>query len=132
MKLILKENPREWQKFTWVMVLAIGLLCCVSYFRHVLSPVGAVSIAGTAALAGLACLVYPRPFRSFYRFGMTVSFHVGQCMGKVLLTVFFVLAVTPLGLFLRLMGKDLLQLKKPNTNSYWQPARPNPHFDRMF
>jgi len=41
--------------------------------------------------------------------------------------------LTPLGLFLRLVGKDLLQLRKhPNDQTWWQPAKNNREFDRMF
>jgi hypothetical protein len=63
---------------------------------------------------------------------MTVSFHIGQVVGKVLLTVFFFLFLTPLGLLLRLMDKDMLQLRRSPAKTWWQPARNNRDFDRMF
>jgi len=33
--------------------------------------------------------------------------------------IVFFLVVTPTGLIMRLLGKDLLNLKKNNKNSYW-------------
>jgi hypothetical protein len=63
---------------------------------------------------------------------MTVSFHIGQVMGRILLTVLFVIVVTPMGLLLRLFGKDLLQLKRRPTTSYWRAAKNANQFDRMF
>ncbi len=54
-------------------------------------------------------------------------------MGKVLLSLFFFIVVTPMGLLLRLLGKDLLQLKRTaETKTYWQKAKNNRDFDRMF
>jgi hypothetical protein len=64
---------------------------------------------------------------------MTVGFHVGQVVGKVILGVLFVLVVTPLGMVLRLAGKDLLRLRRdPKVASHWQPARPASQLDRQF
>ena len=64
---------------------------------------------------------------------MRFSFQIGQVMGKVLLTVFFFALVTPMGLLLRLLGKDLLRLKrKPDQATYWQKAKGSREFDRMF
>ena len=64
---------------------------------------------------------------------MTVSFQIGQMMGRILLTALFLLVVTPMGLLLRLLGKDLLQLKRPaKAESYWRAAKTANQFDRMF
>ena len=64
---------------------------------------------------------------------MTLSFQVGQIIGRILLTLFFFLLVTPMGLMLRLLGKDLLRLKRtPDAKTYWRKAKDNRDFDRMF
>ena len=64
---------------------------------------------------------------------MTVSFYIGQIVSRVLLTVLFLLVVTPLGLLLRLFGKDLLHLKrKPASESYWQPVNRPQNLNRQF
>lgn len=86
-----------------------------------------------AILTVIIAAIRPRWFRGFYRGGMTISFHIGQTIGKILLILFFFLFVTPLGLLLRLFGKDLLLIKKnPEGKTYWHPARNNREFDRMF
>jgi hypothetical protein len=127
MQLKLKDNPREWLKFTAVMALLVIVLSFLLY-----RPVFPIVLA-IAVLALIACAVRPRWFRGFYRGGMTVSFHIGQVMGKILLTILFLLAVTPMGLLLRMLGKDLLQLKRPSSaSSYWRAAKTSNQFDRMF
>ena len=127
MRLKLKESPREWLKFTAVMALLVSVLSFLLY-RRVFPIVLGVSLA-----ALVVCALRPRWFRGFYRGGMTVSFHIGQVMGRILLTVFFLIVVTPMGLLLRLFGKDLLQLKRPvDANTYWRQAKTSDEFDRMF
>ena len=133
MKPVLKEDPREWQKFTLVASVAVAVLSSVLTLRRILPLLGLLTILLFLATVLVACLLRPAWFRGFYRGGMFVSFHVGQFMGKVFLVVLFLAVVTPLGFFLRLTGKDLLRLKRqPRTSSYWQPARsPNP-LDKLF
>jgi hypothetical protein len=54
-------------------------------------------------------------------------------MGAVMLTLFFLLLLTPLGLILRITGKDPLQLKRPRSaRTYWHPSRAGSAFDRLF
>jgi hypothetical protein len=129
----LKDDPREWQKFTLVIATVLCALGYGLYRRHaILKGTLAIEVV-IVGIFLLGCAVKPHWFRGFYRAGMTVSFHVGQLMGKVMLTIFFLVVLTPLGWFLRLLGKDLLRLKRdPSAATYWQPAKPNQQFDRLF
>jgi len=87
-------------------------------------PRNAFGVIGLLALVLFGCALRPKWFRGFYRAGMTISFHVGQAIGVVLLTFFFLVVLTPIGLALRLLGKDLLRLKRrPGARSYWLSAR---------
>ena len=133
MKLKLKEEPREWLKFTGVMALAGAIVAFALHRRHVVSREIFFGVLSSLAVVLAICAVRPRWFRGFYRAGMTASWHVGQVMGRVLLTILFLLLVTPLGLLLRLMGKDLVELKRrPDAASYWRVARKPGPLDRMF
>jgi O-antigen/teichoic acid export membrane protein len=129
----LKENPREWLKFTVVMAAMGMALAALLWRRHLLGGAGFATVAVVLVLVVLACAVRPRWFRGFYRAGMTASFHVGQVMGRILLSAIFIFVVTPLGWLLRLTGKDLLQLRRnPNTVTYWRKARPPGPLERQF
>jgi hypothetical protein len=132
MKLKLKEEPREWQKFT--LALAV-LICFLSYLlsRRGVRPLEFWTVVQLCALALLVSLARPRWFRGFYRAGMTVSFFVGQRMGQLLLMLIFLGIVTPMGWLLRALRKDLLQLKRgPACDSYWRPGKRSVHLDRQF
>ena len=129
----LKEQPIEWIKFTAVIGLVVNVVLWLLWWREGLSITFPVIAAAAALLAVFIAILRPYWFRGFYRSGMNVSFQIGQVIGKVLLTLFFFIFVTPLGLLLRLLGKDLLLLKKmPDEKTYWHPAKKNREFDRMF
>ena len=129
----LKENPKEWWKFTAVMALALAIVSALLQRRKIISREMLFGVIGLLALALLCCALRPKWFRGFYRAGMTISFHLGQVIGVVLLTVFFLVVLTPIGLVLRLLGKDLLRLKRPpGAQTYWLSARPTHQFDRQF
>ena len=133
MRLKLSENPGEWRKFVWSCGAAATLFTALGWWRGRVSP----SVVGGVALVAmvLACVAWWRPawFRGFYRGGRTVSHWMGRIVGTVLLTVLFVLVLVPLGLALRIAGKDPLRLRRePGNTSYWREARPPGSFERMF
>lgn len=49
------------------------------------------------------------------KFGILLGFIVSP----FIMAIIFFLVVTPIGLFMRLLGKDLINLKKHNLKSYW-------------
>ena len=50
-----------------------------------------------------------------FKFGM----FLGNFIAPIVMGIVFFLVVTPTALIMRLLGKDLLNLKKNNKNSYW-------------
>ncbi len=133
MKLTLKEEPKEWVKFTAVMAATAGLVAWLLQRRGVFGQETFSGILVSLAAAILIGALRPRWLRGFSRRGMTVSWQLGRFLGRVWLTVFFLVVLTPLGLLLRALGKDLLQLKRPRgASSYWQKAKPPGPFDRQF
>lgn len=129
----LSEKPLEWIKFTAVIGGAVNGVLGLLWRKGVVPALTCWLAVAVALTAIVVAMIRPRWFRGFYRRGMTFSFQIGQIIGKVLLTGFFFIIVTPLGLLLRLLGKDLLRLKRaPEKNTYWHKAKDNRDFDRMF
>jgi len=44
---------------------------------------------------------------------------LGTIISPFLMGIIFFLIVTPIGLFMKILGKDLINLKKKNLKSYW-------------
>jgi len=124
MRLRLKEDPREWRNFTLLCCAFAVLLSGIAYFGGQLSANHWGIVAGAAAVVAILAVLRPRVFRGWHRFAMTVSFHIGQVMGKVILSAFYLFVLTPLGLILRVAGKELLEMRiDRRRESYWKPAR---------
>ena len=51
----------------------------------------------------------------WFKFGILL----GNFISPIVMGLVFFLVVTPTGLFMRFIGKDLLNLKKKNVKSYW-------------
>ena len=51
----------------------------------------------------------------WYKFGILL----GNVVGPIVMGIIFFLIVTPTSIIMKLLGKDLLNLKKNNNNSYW-------------
>ena len=45
---------------------------------------------------------------------------LGKIVSPVVMAVIYFGVVTPIGIIMRILGKDILKLKKNNHNSYWQ------------
>jgi hypothetical protein len=133
MKPKLKEDPREWRKFAWAALAVLAIVAMVLWRRGALSLEGFLSVAGAVLLLAVGAALRPQSVRPVYRVAMTAGFYLGQVMGRLLLTLAFILVVTPLGVMLRIAGKDLLRLRRDRRSaSYWQPACFTSHFDRQF
>ena len=53
--------------------------------------------------------------RLWFKFGLML----GKIVSPIVLGIVFFLVVTPTGIIMRLIGKDLLNLKRKNYESYW-------------
>ena len=129
----LKEKPVEWLKFTLAMSVALAMLAMLLWKRRFFSEAALFAALFILVLADVLCWMRPAWFRSFYRAGMTVSFYLGQVIGRILLTAFFILVLMPLGSGLRWFGKDVLKIKKTGQrDSYWRPTGTSGRLDRQF
>jgi hypothetical protein len=45
---------------------------------------------------------------------------LGNIISPIVMGIVFFLVVTPIGIFMKMLGKDLLNLKKSNNNTYWR------------
>lgn len=76
------------------------------------------ALGGFLVLFGVA---RPKVLRYVYIFWMTFAALMGWAMSRILLTVLFYTTVTPIGLIMRWQGKDLLDVKFPDSKaSFWR------------
>ena len=67
-------------------------------------------------LLGLSNSKILNPFNKlWFKFGMIL----GRIISPIIMSIIFFLVVTPIGLIMKLLKKDLLNLKFNKTNTYW-------------
>jgi Saxitoxin biosynthesis operon protein SxtJ len=133
MRLVFKEDPKAWRKQALLTLLGLGVITVVLGWRHKLTHQVCGGVLAMLALAVVGAAVRPRWFRGYYRLSIRLGFYFSKCIGCIVLAVLFVLIVTPLGLVLRLAGKDPLQIRRPrNAATYWNPGKEFGPLDRMF
>jgi hypothetical protein len=90
----------------------------------------AASVVGAAAALTPSMLAAPN--RAWFRVGLALS----RIVSPVVIGVLFLLIVTPLGLLMRLLGRDPLRVKSAPGGSYWirrdPPGPPPESFTHQF
>lgn len=107
-----------------------GLLFSALFVAIGLGPLvhgGAIRIwsLGVAALFLVAALAYPRVLAPLNRLWLSFGLLLHKIVNPVVMGLMFFVTVTPIGLLMRLRGKDLLRLRlEPQAKSYWIERRP--------
>jgi hypothetical protein len=133
MRLRFKEDPKEWRKVTLLGLIGPAALMGILRWRGVISNSVLTAVLVLAALVALCAWARPRWFRGYYRFVTRLGFYLTQVLGRIVLVAVFFLILTPFGWFMRLLGKDFLQLKSPrDKQTFWQKTKPDGSLDNMF
>ncbi len=99
-------------------------------------PLRAQVLGGAGALLLLIGGLAPSWARPFYRGWMTLAAGLGYVNSRIILGVMYYGVMTPVGLVMRLAGRDPLRRRGRAAGSYWIPSpktRQNPaQFERLF
>ena len=129
----LKTGPRDLRKFGLLVGGVLAALGILYLRRKARYPW--FLILGIVLLA--FGVVLPRVLKYVYIAWMTLAIGLGFLMAHVILTLFFFLIITPLGLVARLVGKDFLNLKlDKQAATYWirreQRIRTQANYEQQF
>ena len=133
-KYSLKKTPSDWKKyllsFTSMLSIVVGVLIWKLFITWQTAYV-AWGVIGLLLIVGLLSNIVSG---AVYRVGMAIGFQIGRVFGAVLLFLMFCVVIAPLGLFLRLIGKDLLNFrafKNLKIKSYWVTSNTPGSIDQM-
>jgi hypothetical protein len=131
----LKTGDRELRKFGLLVggvFAALGILFWLrgkAYYPWLLVPGVSLVFLG---------MFGPKVLRYVYIGWMSLALVLGFVVSHVILTLFFFLVISPIGLVARLAGKDFLRRKlEPQAKTYWlrrdRPAPKTPSdYERQF
>ena len=114
---------RTLRQFGLVMAAALAVLAAFLLLKH--RPAGPY-VAAAAAVLALLGVAAPRLLDPLERAWMTMAGWLSVVMTYVILTLAFIVAVTPLGLLRRVFGGDPLHRRfDRGAASYWVPVDPD-------
>ena len=120
-----KPSRKEMRQFGAIFLggfVAIGLLKYLWPFERFVSRDETVGfwLIAIGLIVGAIGLTGTRLALPFYWLWLGIAFVMGNIMSRVIITAVYFLVFTPLGLLSRAAGRDPLQLKKPQVESYWR------------
>jgi len=78
-----------------------------------------------AVMFALLALLKPTLLAGLNRMWLKLGIMLGKIVSPIALGILFFVVITPIGIMLRLSGKDPLRLKfRPEADSYWIPREP--------
>ncbi len=111
---------RELGRYGVTMCVALAVLAGLVWWA---GRPAAVWLAAVSALFLAAGLAAPTVLGPIYRVWMGFAAVLGYFMSRLILTVLFFTVITPTGLIMRLLGKDILNraFPGPRAETYWIP-----------
>ena len=105
------------------LVLFYFSLGCFFLYRDIESFVYVVTIGSFFLFLSL---VAPSILKPIYKIWMIFAVMIGWIMTRLILSVLFYTIITSIGILIRIIGKDFLNLKLKDQESYWN-IRDNEH-----
>ena len=99
----------------------IGLVKYLWPFERLISKneTAGVWLIGIGIVVGAIGLSGSRLAIPLYWAWLGIAYVMGNIMSRVIMTLIYLLVFTPMRLIGNMVGRDKLQLKKPQTDSYW-------------
>ena len=93
------------------------------------APIYSQTFGGLSIVFLLATVIAPTVLAPLNKAWYQLGLLMGRVVSPLVLGVLFFVVITPVALFMRLIGRDALRIKKQHVNSYWierDPPGPNP------
>ncbi|MGB2987920.1 MAG: SxtJ family membrane protein [Phycisphaerae bacterium] len=117
-------STRELKQFATIWFPAFFTLVAAVVLYHTGSLRVALMIWCAALVAGLVGCFVPRIVRLVFTVWMCAVYPIGWVISHAVLIAVFALVITPIGLLMRLMGRDALDRTfDRSAKTYWRPCR---------
>ncbi len=117
------RTNRDLRKFGITMACAFAIFGALFLWREKPAWPYLFGVSGFFLICGF---LLPQVLKPIEWAWMKMAHFMGQIMTRVILTITFYLAITPIGLLRRLFGKDSLNRKfDKDAASYWIPVDPD-------
>jgi Saxitoxin biosynthesis operon protein SxtJ len=117
-----RPDVRELRRFAVAMLIGFTLLGLLAAWRAGGIGTGSLVLWGIGVFLATAAFV-PTLGRVAYLGVYLPTSVIGYVVSHVILAMMFFFVITPLGIILRLMGKDLLQRRRQKQKTGWMPVK---------
>jgi hypothetical protein len=128
-----RPDERTLRRFGWIALFVFTLLAGAAWRETWLFAAGlgrartavAIVLAACALWSALSSAFYPRANRLLFVALSVIGYPIGLVVSYLVLAILFFGVFAPVGIALRLLGRDPMQralIRK--RSSYWQKARP--------
>ncbi|MBC8353496.1 MAG: hypothetical protein H8E66_15975 [Planctomycetes bacterium] len=127
-------NPsrKELRVFS-MLLIGFGVVVAAVLYRRLESATPSTYALIVAGGVGLAGLVVPTLVRPVYVIWMALAFPIGWTVSHVMMLAVFLLVLTPIGIAMRLCGRDPMQRQiDRDTKSYWLARTPRQDLKSYF
>ena len=112
----IKSTRKDLKNFGFTIGFILLIIGGVLFYKENFLFVYFLSIG--SMLIGLGGIA-PAVLIPIYKIWMIFAVIIGWIMTRVILSVLFYLIISVIGIFTRFLGKDFLNLKSKNCDSYW-------------
>ena len=115
-------DAKELRRFAIAMLIGFFVLGLLSAWRAWGIGTGSIVLWSIGAALAVATFV-PKLGRVAYLAVYLPTSIIGYVVSNVMLALMFFLVITPLGIILKLMGKDVLQQRRQKQKTQWTPVK---------
>ena len=119
-------KPKDLRSFGGIFLggfVAIGLVKYFWPYERIFTQnkTAGLWLMGIGLVVGAIGLTGTKIALPLYWIWLSIAWLLGNIMSRVVVAALYYLLFTPMRLLNDLLGRDKLQLKKPETESYWLP-----------
>ncbi|OVE78260.1 hypothetical protein BVX98_00900 [bacterium F11] len=128
-------NNKDLRKFGLAILIGFALIGGIVYWRGFHQV--AIGLWIGSGIVGALAILLPPLSKPFYWIWMGIAFVMGTVISFLIVAFIYYFIFTPVGLIMRLIGRDALKLKKKSFqhNTYWHshPAMEDKKiYERLF
>ncbi|MCK4463958.1 MAG: hypothetical protein KAU58_06570 [Candidatus Omnitrophica bacterium] len=114
----IKSGKNQLREFGLTIGIILGILGAIALWRG--KPICLHLLVAAGIFIGFG-LGFPKVLKPIHKIWMSFSIIIGFFVSRLILSALFYAVLTPIGLVMRIFGKDILDQRiDKNKHSYWQ------------
>lgn len=126
-------TQKDLRSFGWITLVMLTIIALLLHWLKGLIWQWVLLISAAGLLVFILSLISTKLVKPIYVSLQLITFPIGLVISFVIMAAFYYLILTPVGLFFKLIGRDLLNRKfDRQTKTYWVRYNPPDSVRRYF